>query len=193
MRTLLTLLAFVALAATWPAQPPTYTLAPDSRLWIEGTSTLHDWTCEAERLAGQIRFDDATQRALATTVTVPVDQLECKNGTMNRKMRDALQADAHPSVRFVLLEATSTADEDGTFTLAATGELTVAGTTQPIAMTVEGTVQDDDTVRFTGSYPMQMSDFGVDPPSAMLGTLKTGDAITVYFDVTATPSPQAAN
>ncbi len=30
-----------------------------------------------------------------------------------------------------------------------------------------------------------MSEFGVDPPRAMMGTLRTGDRVTVHFAVTA--------
>jgi hypothetical protein len=32
-----------------------------------------------------------------------------------------------------------------------------------------------------------MTDFGIDPPTALLGTLKTRDEVTVYFDVTVSP------
>jgi hypothetical protein len=30
-----------------------------------------------------------------------------------------------------------------------------------------------------------MSDYGMKPPTAMLGTIKTGDAVTVHFDLVA--------
>jgi len=54
-------------------------------------------------------------------------------------------------------------------------------------LTAEGTMQDG-TIRFEGSHTMLQTDFGVDPPTALLGRLKTGDEVTVRFVVTATPN-----
>ena len=45
------------------------------------------------------------------------------------------------------------------------------------AMVTQGKVQ------FTGSYTLKMTDFSVKPPTAMFGTIKTGDEITVKFNV----------
>ena len=39
---------------------------------------------------------------------------------------------------------------------------------------------------FTGEVPVTMSQFGVTPPRAMAGVLRTGDEVTVKFAVTVT-------
>ena len=47
----------------------------------------------------------------------------------------------------------------------------------------------DGHVRFTGQHPMLMSDFGMDPPSAMFGQLRTADEVVVHFDLVVAPGP----
>jgi hypothetical protein len=37
-------------------------------------------------------------------------------------------------------------------------------------------------VNVKGIVPLKMTDFGVDPPTAMLGALKTGDDIKINYD-----------
>jgi polyisoprenoid-binding protein YceI len=185
------MLAMLLLVAWLPPDPPdTFLLQPDSRLWVEGTSTIHDWTCEAGSVDGAVNLTMADMPEVSdVTVTVPVEALDCKKGTMNRKAQKALDADDHPEITFDLNAATvAPATDEGDFVVNATGTLTIAGATQPAEVTAQGYRLDNGQVRFKGSYPMKMTDFGVDPPSAMLGTLKTGDEVVVHFDVVAAPS-----
>ena len=112
---------------------------------------------------------------------------------MDRLMYDALKGKAHEHVIFDLtsVEAVS-ATGDNTFTMQTLGNLTLAGETRPITMTVEGTMQDDGTVVFTGSHTMLMSDYKIKPPTAMFGALHTGDEVVVNAELVAGPLPGAA-
>ena len=38
----------------------------------------------------------------------------------------------------------------------------------------------------TGTVPLLMSQYGIRPPTAMMGTMRTRDAVTIRFDVTLT-------
>ena len=58
-------------------------------------------------------------------------------------------------------------------------------------MIVEGRRLPDGQFRLTGSLPLLMTDFGIDPPKAMPGTLKTGDRVVVHFDVVVAPRSKA--
>jgi hypothetical protein len=44
-------------------------------------------------------------------------------------------------------------------------------------------VQADGSIAVRGSVPLFMSDFGIEPPTAMLGMLKTADQVTVKFEL----------
>ena len=72
---------------------------------------------------------------------------------------------------------------DGWFQVRTTGDLTINGTTHTIQMNVRGKATDSG-FRFTGQHALKMTDFGISPPTAMLGALKTGDQVTVHFDAT---------
>lgn len=173
------------------ARPLRYTLEAASTVHIEGTSSLHDWTCTAAKVNGWMDVEAAADGAVAIArveVIVPVRAIDCKNGTMDKKTRNALQADAHPNIRYVLDSAEVLPGTDRhRFSLRAAGRLTVAGAERPLGMMVSAVRLADGRYRFTGQAPLRMSDFGVEPPTALLGTLKTGDQIVVSFDVVAAP------
>ena len=179
------------------------TASADSKLWIEGTSSLHGWSCKATSLDVAIDMDpsyaSATDVAAAARlvrsvrVRVPVDKLDCGNGKMNDIMRDALKAKSSPDIGYVLgrfeVAPGSAADSAR---IDAGGELTIAGVTRPARMTIAVGHMPDGTVRSTATVPVLMTDFGVKPPTAFFGTLRTGNRVLVKFDVlVAPPTPGA--
>jgi hypothetical protein len=161
-----------------------FSFASGSRIWVEGTSTLHAWTCNAPQINGTL---DATSNETGITgitgltVAVPVSALDCDNGTMNGKLRDALGASG---IGFTLNDARVGNVNNGRFAVEANGLLTIRNTTRSYRIAAEGREVGNGQYRFTGSVPITMSDFGVRPPTALLGTIRTGDRVTVHFDVT---------
>ena len=87
------LMLFVAmLLAGWQIQATqtTYTVSADSKMWVEGTSTLHDWACYATEIDGSIELDapvDAVPSVTRAQVTVPIGTMDCHNGTMDGKLK----------------------------------------------------------------------------------------------------------
>ena len=182
MRARLASALLLALAATAAAAQPVRLTA--GTITIEGTSNVHGWTCTTTQLTGS---GDAAGAATgltgfsALTVTVPVARIECRNGTMNTKLREAL---ATPNVQFVLSNATVGAARNNRFTVNANGRLTIAGQTRNVQVTAQGQALPNNRFRFTGSVPVTMSQYGVRPPTAMAGTMRVRDNVTVRFDVT---------
>ncbi len=180
--TIATLLAGLVILAGWTMMPR-MDIQPESRLWVEGTSTIHDWKMTVGEFGGSITA--TAHQVGAVEVTVPVKQLEADNGTMNKKAYKALKADKHPNISYRLTAADLNDAANGTFEVESNGELTIAGVTKSVTFTVKGEKLADGKFRYTGSTPVKMSDFDVDPPSAMLGTIKTGDKVVVHFNVVA--------
>jgi hypothetical protein len=177
------LTVFALGAAGWIVQ--SYTFERSSKIWVEGTSTIHDWECQVDQFAGNLNAE-AAEGGLAdittTTLTVPVQGIDCDNGTMNDKVGEALGS---TPVRYTLKSADiSGAGAEGWFTISTTGELSMAGTTRTVEMDVKAKAIDGERFRLTGQHALKMTDYGVDPPTAMFGTLKTGDQVTVHFDAT---------
>jgi polyisoprenoid-binding protein YceI len=169
-------------------------VSPESKLWIDGTSNLHSWSCKAERLDAAIDLDAAVAAQLGSAppkalkrvdVKVPVKSLKCGHGAMDNNLYKALNADATPDVSYILatFEAAPGEAKDS-FTLHTIGTLTVAGKERKIEMDVVATRLPDGTVKAIGMVPIKMTDYGISPPTAIFGRLKTGDEVKVNFELT---------
>lgn len=174
------LLAGVIVFAGW-AMMPRMSVQPNSSMWVEGTSTIHDWKMTVGQFSGTVTAtaDDVQ----SVEITVPVKELKADNGTMNKKAYAALEANKHPNITYRLTTADLKEAADGGFEVASKGQLTISGVTKPVTFTVKGEKLADGTFRYAGSTPIQMSDFGIDAPTAMLGTMKTGDKVVVHFNI----------
>ena len=64
------------------------------------------------------------------------------------------------------------------------GTLTVAGKENKIEMDVVATRMADGTLKAKGVVPIKMTDYGIKPPTAIFGRLKTGDEVKVNFELT---------
>lgn len=180
----------VALTAASPTGP--INLQPESRLWVDGTSTVRDYTCKATTLQGSIAaavpapaleigsLDGAIR---SVDVTVPVQALECGNGTMNGHLRNALKATEHPAVHFRLSQYDVTPSGESVGTVKLVGTLSIAGEEKPVTLDASVSCEGNGQVRVKGSKEILMSEYGVKPPTLMMGTLKVKDRVVVNFDV----------
>jgi polyisoprenoid-binding protein YceI len=64
------------------------------------------------------------------------------------------------------------------------GDLTMNGVTNVIMLSVIGKNLPGGDMRFSGSRGLKMTDYKMKPPTAMMGTVKVGDEVTVKFDLT---------
>lgn len=174
-------LAALAVLPAWNAPLPPFSIASGT-VRVSGTSNVHDWNCSTARATGSFQ-GEASATALTSvsnlTVTVPVASLDCRNGTMNTNLRRAMNASAQPTIRFALASATVS----GT-TVSGNGQLTINGQTKPVQFRASVQPAAGGRFRVTGTVPVKMTDFGVTPPVAMMGAMRTGDRVTVTFDVT---------
>lgn len=154
---------------------------------IDGTSSLHDWTSQVTQVYAEGKVDlsgGALKGINSLVVTVPVTSIESGKNVMDKKTYSALESDDHPTVTYELSKVLSLDNAYGSYTIKTEGDLTIAGTTNKVQMTVKGTLVESGVIRFQGSKSLKMTDFGIDPPTALLGTLKTGDEVTINFALT---------
>ncbi len=186
------LLALIGTAAG--AQETTrVAVSPDSKLSIEGTSNLHGWSCKAEKFDAAVDLDAASASQLSAArptslkhvkVTVPVKSLKCGHDAMDNIMYKSLKADDSPNISYVLASFDAVPDDNATsFTLHAKGTLTIAGTEKPLVMDVTATRLSDGSIKANGTVPLKMTDYGIKPPKALLGTLRTGDEVNIKFEL----------
>lgn len=149
---------------------------------IDGASTLHAWKVEAPDVSGYpevINFDATGEGTIEEFgFQVAVATMDGGRGSsMNNKIYKALKSDAHPQVSYRQDESATYA-ADGTMT--STGTLEMAGVSKSVSVDVVTTIEGD-KITFVTSYPMKLSDFDIEPPSAMFGQIVTKDDIVVNF------------
>jgi polyisoprenoid-binding protein YceI len=76
-----------------------------------------------------------------------------------------------------------TVTKSGTsYTIKTNGMLNIAGTSKALSLTTTATLNSDQSISVKGSTKFDMSSYGVTPPTVMMGTIKTGDAITIEYN-----------
>ena len=190
--TSLALTALFTIAGSASAQSIRLAVAPDSKLWVEGGSNLHGWSCKASSIDAMIDVDEAFLKSASPTqlkkvqVKVPVRNLKCGHGGMDGNLYKALKADESPDISYVLSSFDVVPAGDA-FTVKSVGTLKIAGAEKTVNMDVSATKLADGSIRADGELPLLMTDFGVKPPTAMFGTLRTDNKITVKFSLLVGP------
>lgn len=163
-----------------------YRSADGSTISISGTSTLHAWSMTAEdvKIQSRIGFGDSgeLQSIDALNLSVKVESLKSGHSAMDRNAYSSLDAETHKSIVFSLTSANVSEKK-----IICKGNLTVAGVSQPIV--IESSYQINETkIICKGNKDLKMSDFGIEPPSFMFGTVRTGDEINVNFSIQLQPT-----
>ncbi len=172
---------FVVLSAAGQAN---YKQNGTSCITIAGTSTMHDWTMTSKEAKYSAVFEvnaEGTPVQLnMVTLTVPAESLKSGKGAMDKNAYNSLKTDKHKQITFQLTSAKVNAK-----TIICSGNLTVAGFTKPIE--VEVAYEERNGVLYCkGAQKIKMTDYNVEPPTFMFGSIKTGNEITVSFDVSLT-------
>jgi hypothetical protein len=179
------------------AQPLHFSSAEGSEVRVDGDSTLHKWTVKGRQIDGTIDFHvDVPSSAsaqqivdaivadprVAATASVPVTTLRStKNDRgMDNKMYGALNRKSHPKLYYELTEVTAVRRESPTrFAIDTKGNLTVAGTSCVLSTPMNVELTSDRTLVVTAKFGTQMTDFGVKPPEALGGMVKSHNKVVV--------------
>ncbi len=189
-RLMIAALGVTPLLAGWAAVAR-LNLQPDSQLWVEGTSTVRDFKCSARSLDATIsttRADAATalyageKAVTAVSFRIPAAELDCRNGQMNDHMLKALKAGANPTIVFDLA-GYDLLDANGKVQANLTGTLSLGGVARPITLAANLVQEVGGGVRVKGVYDLRMTDYGLKPPSLMMGTMRVNDLVKVNFDL----------
>ena len=154
-----------------------------SKVLIKGTSTLHDWESIVEKTDAQLSTNNPNTNI--ETLHVKVDVLSIKSGKklMDKLTYKALKADKYPNITFIFKKGEIIKEDAKCVDIKLIGDLSIAGVTKSVAVKTKINKQGKPIV-LKGTYMLKMTDFGIDPPKALLGTIKTGDEITIEFNLT---------
>ncbi|MBU2951788.1 YceI family protein [Tamlana agarivorans] len=153
-----------------------------SSLKVLGTSNIHDWEVNAESQSGKIKFSDIENGKIEDlTITIKVEGLKSGKSGMDKNTYKALKSKNSKDILFQLTKVESLdAKGNGVFDIKSKGDLTIAGTKKSIALNFKLSIMDS-TATLIGEKQIKMTDFKVDPPTALLGTITTGEDVTIKF------------
>ena len=162
--------------------------ASNYSLVIKGTSNLHDWQSVANevRANGSIAADASGLKSIGSLyIEIPVKTIKSTKGSiMDNKTYDALKANNCPNITYKLEKVTSLSKRGTSYDINTTGYLSIAGSTNKINLYVQGKTSADGSITFSGSEKLKMTTYNIKPPTALMGTMTTGDEVEIVFQVT---------
>jgi hypothetical protein len=163
---------------------------PDNTFNVHGDSTLHQFTIDVSQYSIQLDApslktkedlqSSLTSNSLQLHVLVSVKGLESGKKKMNKIMWDALQAKQFKEITFSSQNSVHQEMPGNQSSVTFNGDLTISGQTRPISLVT--TIEVTPTLKIQGSFDLKMTDFGIPPPTAMMGMMKTKDPIQVEFE-----------
>lgn len=177
------LLLFAQLTAFAALAQVKYHAKDGMQFLVSGTSTLHDWTMKSPKGDANALFTFADGRLSGLTFlsfAMPAASLKSDKSSMDKNAYKALKTDKYAAIKYDLTSATVA--PDGTIQCA--GRLTLAGVTLDEPLQANAKINADQSITVKGSKKISMKKYSIDPPSFMMGTVKTGNDVTISFELT---------
>jgi polyisoprenoid-binding protein YceI len=191
---------FAAAVSAGAPQGSTQITVGSGRLTITGTSSVHDWTATtgavritraqlSAQAAGSALWDEAVKPGVLEAFEIAIAASTLKSGKdgLDKNMYKALNTAQHPDITFRLTKIEAGASAGA---LKAAGMLTISGVERPVTLDLT-TQARDATLVVKGALPLVMTDYGIKPPKAMLGVIKTNPKVTVTFEIVLAPADAA--
>lgn len=191
LRVISLLLIAFALSITAKAQTTYQTTGP-IKIRIEGTSNIHDWEMDADKGNGTAVFVLDNHGILSgltsLSFTMPAESLKSEHKAMDKNAYKAMKTDKFATISYTAVTS-SVKPYGNKYQVQSKGKLTISGVTRDVDLiAICSTNPADKSIACSGSYKFKMTSYNVTPPSIMLGAIKTGDDITVKFDLVFKPS-----
>lgn len=155
-----------------------------STLKIDGTSNIHDWTIEAKDQKGKMEaeiVDGQLVKISQLEFSVVAESLKSGKSGMDKNTYKALNTGKYKEIVYKMGKVNNIdCVSAGSCKVTTSGTLTVAGTSKPIEITFDAKVTGDKII-LTGKKSLKMTDYKIDPPKAVFGTITTGDKMDLTF------------
>jgi len=188
---MLTIFAVSAVPTLVTAQK--YVISDASTMTIYGSANVTDWEAKVKTISGEVVLRNSENANWADAdaswfeevrITMPVGDIDADSRRMNNNMHDYLKKSNHPNITYELKEGKSLAlDGNPDATLTAIGVVTAAGVSHEIEHEVKISKSENGDLVISGSKDLEMSDFNIDPPTAMLGSVRARNEMTIEFEL----------
>ncbi len=190
---------FHAVKESVSLSPGDVLITEQSKLALSGTSNVNKFTCECTQkfspmAVGATSSSNRSQIVFANTaLKLTTTKLDCGQKIMNKDMYRTLKAEEYPYITIELKKAQFpvgvTIDDCAEWVeLDAETVITIAGNARKVPLKVKARNLASGRFQFRSAQALKMTDFGIQPPTAMMGAIKVRDAITIQFDLIVTVS-----
>lgn len=188
------IVSLVFLSNRQPANIGEFRIDPASQLRLEGVTNVNRFTCDCSdnfpKDTYEVIPDDRPfiLKLRNTDFQLTTNKLDCGKKLINKDLRKALKSDSFPYIQIEvqtirLPEGKGQIDNSEWTTLPVQTYITVAGTRRPLHLSVQAKKMENNAYQLRSKTEIAMTDFGIDPPKAMLGMIKVEDVITIHFDL----------
>ncbi|HNP19828.1 MAG TPA: YceI family protein [Fulvivirga sp.] len=154
----------------------------ESSFQITGTSNINQFKCKIKqgfhegKMAIWSRIEGDKISFKNTSVTINVNQIECANNHITSDLREALKEEEYPTISLELLSISGhyTLEKDVAKTL-----ITMAGKSKIYNLDYDVKFLNDKSLQIRLKANIQLQDFDITPPTALMGLIKVNDTITI--------------
>lgn len=163
----------------------------NSKLFIEGKSNVNKFECHCTEdfPATQVQFNSTPKNGTAhfnkTEMKITTNKLDCGKKAINNDLIKTLKADEYPNIILELCSLTfmKAANDQEWQQVKAETFLTIAGTTRTMNMLVNAKQLGKNKFKVKSSEEIKLTDFGIEPPTALLGLVKVKDEMMLHLDL----------
>lgn len=158
-----------------------------SEIIVEGTSNIHDWEMKTNSKKGgaTIIVEDGKLTGISSLqVTVPAESLDSGKGGMDKNAYKALNTKEYKNIEFKLDEVNKIESKgNNSYKVNGLATLKISGVSkqEPVEFIVN---LNENKLQINGEQNINMTHYKVDPPTAMFGTITTGEELTIKFKST---------
>ncbi|MFO7744965.1 MAG: YceI family protein [Psychroflexus sp.] len=165
-----------------------YNAAPGSNnsILIEGTSNIHDWEIKVEDFTSKLDLSQESESVKIGSInlTIPVKSLKSGKSKMDKNAYEAMEADSYEMISFNSTSSTLMKEvSPGVYQANVKGDLTISGTTKQVEIPLE-LHKSSAGYTLKAEKDLKMLDFGIEPPTALFGTITTGEIVNIIFNLT---------
>ncbi|WP_191859077.1 YceI family protein [Hanstruepera ponticola] len=154
-----------------------------SDMSILGTSSLHDWEEVVEEHSGSIELIAEEETDISNlNVSIVAESIKSGKSAMDKNTYKALDTKNHKTITFKMIDSKKvTALGNSVYQVTVSGKLSIAGVAKTIDLSFKMKVASG-VVTLEGEKTFNMTDYGIEPPKALFGTITTGDEVIIKFN-----------
>jgi hypothetical protein len=192
----LILLGFTNFGANWERdfKKIEYQIRPTSLLEVNGKTNINSFSCTSGELFQNKKLDYKFEAKSSliyfqnTKFDIQIEQLDCGKKKINKDLFKALKVKDYPNITIDLKEVLNIECHDLSICgewmeFEANTEITITCETKTVSIPILVKKLDSESYRITGGTTLQLCDFDIKAPTAMLGLIKVKDAIDFNFDL----------